>query len=606
MESGTLRVVWLMTMVCTTYSLSNEAKPRVRRPDLDPHSVNFQRLHNSNGKRLRANGRVGQSSDLTLKKTENDLTLRRIENEPVNATPAQLAAMEDPDREAKDEFVRQCKIGTTVVNRVFLPSEHLDTFCGEHTDSVVDCKFQMAKMMAVHDRGSDMDLFCLSIYQWFVRKYGHNCPGQCTKKMCHSTCQWLSDKKLFDEDTAYLRKKLARAKITKNELLTMEDRNATYIRRMGREMDRILAAKLVVNQTMEYLNHTMYTVSNASMKELQSANDSLTAKINMRNMEQARGVAKAVYMGKKLDLESAELELENVVNVEKRAQAELHEYQKAISEKIEEVVKLNKTIEDLEASKLPANASLQHLAANIFDAQYDVGQKQAAVDAVQVQVDEARAAGRDTGVYEELVMNKKKVLRDSTRVLRALEVEKQKFELQIREIDDEIALYEKHRAEILQKQAQLEEVVPGEQAKVDMAYNLTKNQSAAVVAAKGDYDLVVAQRKHSEKASADARTEYMLKRERQSQAEAATARARRAMDKANDELYAAERDVKKLDGGYSDIEKDYKDNEHQHEELSASFWPEYYALMNAKSHHDQVLEALRARRPEIVVLHRLG
>lgn len=603
MESGTLRVVWLMIMVCTTYSLSNEAKPRVRRPDSDPHSVNFQRLQNTNGKRLRANARVVHSSDVTL---ENDLTLRRIENEPVNATPAQLAALADPDKEAKDTFFRECKMQTTVVNRVFLPSESLDTFCGEHTDAVVDCKFQMAKMMAVHDRGSDMDLFCMSIYQWFVRKYGHNCPGQCSKKMCKSTCQWLSDKKLYDDDTKYLRKRLARAKITKNELLTMEDRNATYIRRMEREMDKIRAGQLVVNQSMQYLNHTYYMMEMASMKERQSANDSLTAKLHMRSTDKARGVTKARYMAKKLDLESAELEQERRASLEKRAQDEVDEYKKAIAEKVEEVVKLDVKIEELEAKKLPVNASLQPIAAKIFDAQVDVGQKQQTVDSVRESLEEARTAGRDTGVYEELVMNKKKILRDATRVLRALELEKQKFELQIKEIDDEIGLYDKTRNETLQQQAQLEAVVPGEQMKVDMAHNFTINQTFAVTAAKDAYDVVVADRKLSEQAALNARTDYMLRREVQTQMEAGTGRAKRAMEKASEDLYKAERAVKKLEGDYSDIEKEQEDNEHRHQELSASFWPDYYVLVNAKAHHDQVLEGLLARRPEIVVLHRLG
>merc|ERR1719265_335754 len=78
-----------------------------------------------------------------------------------------------------------------------MPVNVVKDFC-QTTDAVVECRLKVVGELQdfighmVTQR--DVEGFCRKTYDWFQMKYGMNCPKQCHKLQCRSTCQWLENK----------------------------------------------------------------------------------------------------------------------------------------------------------------------------------------------------------------------------------------------------------------------------------------------------------------------------------------------------------------------------------------------------------------------------
>ena len=59
---------------------------------------------------------------------------------------------------------------------------------------VVQCNLAVVdRMKETHRRHGDIAQACKMIYEWFQKEYGDECPHQCQKLQCRSTCDWLEE-----------------------------------------------------------------------------------------------------------------------------------------------------------------------------------------------------------------------------------------------------------------------------------------------------------------------------------------------------------------------------------------------------------------------------
>jgi len=117
------------------------------------------------------------------------------------------------DTQAQDDFVRRCEVVVTVSDDKFLPVKPLDRFC-QTTDAAMECRMKVGmRLKETHARDGDMGKFCGAVYDWFQGKYGMQCPKQCRKLQCKSSCMWLGAKKKMNSENSQIKEDMMAAEV---------------------------------------------------------------------------------------------------------------------------------------------------------------------------------------------------------------------------------------------------------------------------------------------------------------------------------------------------------------------------------------------------------
>mmetsp|Transcript_70763 Transcript_70763/g.133673 ORF Transcript_70763/g.133673 Transcript_70763/m.133673 type:complete len:558 (-) Transcript_70763:117-1790(-) len=505
------------------------------------------------------------------------------------------------ETEAKDDFVRRCRVATTVSHKSFLPTQALDSFCSE-TDAVVECKLQMAKMKSVHSRDKDMGIFCLDIFQWFMQKYGMNCPMQCEKMQCRGTCFWLKVKKSLDEEGKELAQRSNSTAEKRHELDNFLKTNATLNtkrkeqeRKTGFAYAEFVYAEANFSEQQNYTLHALQREQEMSAKVAEWERQLLANKTLLNEAEDA--LTKKVYA-----LQSAEQQhkfmLQGVDKTNMTLQGLLAEG-KVLEAKITE---LEQTIPTKQGTKSDLEKVLEEQKKLIVDQEKAVTDAEAALKTAE---DTAKAQGTDAA--EELVANKEEDLTKEKYKLHMMVKNESSIANSVtftqNDIDADNAELDEFKKDFDSKEASAQQTSSSvDQQKLD-ADNYLKDDIGPLKTEVADLQTSVA-KLTAETDKLEQTVEYWTK------AEGERRRTRERMEEGEKEARTKADAKKKVlseeEGTLDDIEFEIKQNTKVFKELDALFQAELESLGEERLLWLKKVKEHNNAKPDIVTIHQLG
>eukprot|EP00929_Paragymnodinium_shiwhaense_P014609 TRINITY_DN12253_c0_g1_i1.p1 TRINITY_DN12253_c0_g1~~TRINITY_DN12253_c0_g1_i1.p1 ORF type:complete len:602 (+),score=250.13 TRINITY_DN12253_c0_g1_i1:249-1808(+) len=339
----------------------------------------------------------------------------------------------------------------TVKKRALLPVEALEKFCSE-TNAVVECKLKLSsRLVETHERGGDMQGFCLAAYEWFQEKYGMFCPGQCDKAQCKSTCNWLDDKKQHKLEGDEIKNVMMAAaekqkdviKGIEAKLTTLEDEKVAASRAIEQAVTNVGRAQKAVDENQKAVEDETSRMGDFRKKLEARESEESTAANTLQETKDAL---------QDLEFKIAERKLD-VKNMERQAQSITAKRDKALSK----LDKFNADMKKAEADKR-ALVDLKDAEAEKAVEAATVAQKQAAV------VQEAENKLRDAHQqYEAHKLYEKTFGEDG----KPPEKMSKEFKAMVEQLKNEKKEEEKKYDETLRIQKKMEKAVDLAQAEID-------------------------------------------------------------------------------------------------------------------------------------------